>query len=124
MGIDARDFVAFRRFSADWARTHPKPDATIDQVADHIEHVRQVAGIDHVGLGGDYDGTDTYPLGLEDVSGYRVSSRRSWTGLVRRRPRAARARQHAAGHARRRGGRPDLQTTRAPSIATIAELDG
>ena len=40
------------------------------QVVAHLEHVREVAGIDHVGIGGDYDGTDTFPVGLEDVSGY------------------------------------------------------
>ena len=39
-------------------------------MADHVEHVREVAGIDHLGLGGDYDGTDQLPVGLEDVSGY------------------------------------------------------
>ena len=44
--------------------------ATIGQVADHVEHVREVAGIDHVGLGGDYDGVDWLPEGLEDVSTY------------------------------------------------------
>ena len=39
-------------------------------VADHVEHVRDVAGIEHVGIGGDYDGSVTFPAGLEDVSGY------------------------------------------------------
>jgi membrane dipeptidase len=39
-------------------------------VADHIDHVRAVAGIDYIGLGGDYDGMDTGPVGMEDVSGY------------------------------------------------------
>ena len=45
-------------------------NATLSQVADHIEHIRRIAGIDHVGIGGDYDGTDELPLGLEDVSKY------------------------------------------------------
>ena len=40
------------------------------QVADHIDHVREVAGVEHVGLGGDFDGCDPMPAGLEDVSGY------------------------------------------------------
>jgi microsomal dipeptidase-like Zn-dependent dipeptidase len=44
--------------------------ATTAQVADHIEHVRSVAGIDHIGIGGDFDGGVTGPAGLEDVSGY------------------------------------------------------
>jgi len=56
---------------ADWERTHPKPEVTLAMVADHIEHVAKVAGIDHVGIGGDFDGlgVDT-PTGLKDVSCY------------------------------------------------------
>ena len=46
------------------------PPATLDDVVAHVEHVREVAGVDHVGLGGDYDGTDWLPEGLEDVTGY------------------------------------------------------
>jgi membrane dipeptidase len=53
-----------------WLTAHPRPEATIAQVADHVDHVRAVSGIDHVGLGGDYDGCDRQPIGLEDVSGY------------------------------------------------------
>lgn len=49
---------------------HPEPKATLDDVVRHVEHVREVAGIDHVGLGGDYDGVGALPEGLEDVSGY------------------------------------------------------
>ena len=55
---------------AAWDATHPAPKATVQQVADHIDHLRAVAGIDHVGLGGDYDGMETGPVGMEDVSGY------------------------------------------------------
>src|SRR5436190_1651241 len=46
------------------------PHAGVDDVVAHVEHVREVAGVDHVGLGGDYDGTRDLPDGLEDVSGY------------------------------------------------------
>jgi membrane dipeptidase len=53
-----------------WSQTHPKPAATLAQVADHVEHVREVAGVDHVGIGSDFDGVDTLPEGLEDVSCY------------------------------------------------------
>jgi len=49
---------------------HPSPEATLDDVVKHVEHLREVAGIDHIGLGGDYDGTTYQPKGLEDVSGY------------------------------------------------------
>jgi membrane dipeptidase len=48
----------------------PKTPVPLALVADHVEHVRKVAGVDHVGLGGDYDGNDAWPVGLEDVSGY------------------------------------------------------
>jgi membrane dipeptidase len=47
-----------------------EPRATIQDVADHIEHIRDVAGIDHVGIGSDFDGIPTYVSGLEDVSTY------------------------------------------------------
>src|SRR5262249_12422247 len=46
------------------------PRATLAQVADHVEHVREVAGVDHVGIGGDFDGTEDLPDGLADVSCY------------------------------------------------------
>ena len=39
-------------------------------MADHVDHVREVAGLDHIGLGGDYDGASEFPAGMEDVSGY------------------------------------------------------
>ena len=48
----------------------PRPRTTIGMVADHIEHIRRVAGIDHVGIGGDFDGNDAWPEGLDDVSTY------------------------------------------------------
>ena len=55
---------------AEWEAAHPRPGSTLAQVADHIEHVREVAGVEHVGLGGDFDGTDEVTAGLEDVSTY------------------------------------------------------
>lgn len=55
---------------ASWEKANAKPRATVQQVADHIDHIRKVAGIDHIGLGGDYDGMDSAPVGMEDVSGY------------------------------------------------------
>jgi membrane dipeptidase len=53
-----------------WRAENPEPRATLAQVADHIDHVRKVAGIDHIGLGGDFDGITTVIEGLEDVSKY------------------------------------------------------
>ncbi len=61
----------------------PRPRTTIGMVADHIEHIRRVAGIDHVGIGGDFDGNDAWPEGLDDVSTYpklfAELIRRGWT---------------------------------------------
>jgi membrane dipeptidase len=125
VGVDAKDWEAFGRFTAGWQQQHPKPDATIEQVVAHVEHVREVAGIDHVGIGGDYDGTDTFPVGLEDVSGYprlvAALLERSWSEddvakLVR--GNTLRVMRDVEAVAR------DLQTTRGPSLRTFAELDG
>ncbi len=55
---------------ASWKAAHPEPRATLAQVADHVDHVRKVAGIDHVGLGSDFDGISRVPDGLQDVSRY------------------------------------------------------
>ncbi|MCW1100193.1 dipeptidase [Streptomyces sp. RS2] len=69
---------------AAWGAKHPQPRATLRQVADHIEHVREVAGIEHVGIGGDFDGAGTMPDGLEDVSCYpqllQELADRGWSG--------------------------------------------
>jgi len=64
-----RDIASYEQLE-DWRAAHPMPAATVAEVADHVEHVRAVAGIDHVGLGGDFDGTSHLPEGLSDVSGY------------------------------------------------------
>src|SRR3569833_2936170 len=55
---------------AQWDAAHPAPKPTIPEVADQIDHLRAVAGIDHIGLGGDYDGMAGGPVGMEDVSGW------------------------------------------------------
>jgi membrane dipeptidase len=66
-----------------WLARNPRPRATIGQVADHVEHARRVAGAENIGLGGDYDGTDALPEGLDDVSGYprllAELARRGWS---------------------------------------------
>ncbi|QDO87190.1 membrane dipeptidase [Ornithinimicrobium ciconiae] len=69
-GIASTDLEAFEPWVEQYAVTHPRPPATLEQVVTHIEHLREVAGIDHIGLGGDYDGVASLPVGLEDVSGY------------------------------------------------------
>jgi len=66
-----------------WSKAHPVPRATLEQVADHVEHVRKLAGIDHVGIGSDFDGITSVPLGLEGVGDYpnllAELLRRGWT---------------------------------------------
>jgi membrane dipeptidase len=66
-----------------WKAAHPKPVATIAQVADHIDHIARVAGHDHVGIGGDLDGIDSAPEGLQTVAGYPLLFaeliRRGWS---------------------------------------------
>lgn len=54
----------------EWDAANPMPKATLAQVADHIDHIRSLIGTDHIGIGGDFDGVSTLPLGLEDVSTY------------------------------------------------------
>jgi membrane dipeptidase len=68
-GEDPRDPAAWDRFAARWTGP-PAPRAGIDDVVAHLEHVRAVAGIEHVGIGGDFDGTTELPVGLDDVAGY------------------------------------------------------
>ena len=101
------------------------PDATIGQVADHIEHIRDVAGVDHIGLGGDYDGNDSWPVGLEDVSGYpRLFAeliRRGWSETDLRKlagENLLRVLRQAEATALR------LQASRPASTVTIEALDG
>ncbi len=122
-GVDPRDLEALEAFGD--AYPHPCPPATLADVVAHVEHVREVAGVAHVGLGGDFDGTASTPVGLEDVSRYPVLldalRERGWSqadlvalthGNVSRVLRDAEA--VAAG----------LRTVRGPSVATIEQLDG
>jgi membrane dipeptidase len=68
---------------AAWDQAHPKPVTTLAEVADHIDHVRKVAGVDHVGLGSDFDGIPDGPVGLEAVDRYPALleelMRRGWS---------------------------------------------
>jgi membrane dipeptidase len=77
------DTAALNREVSTWDASNPAPRATLADVADHIEHVRKVAGVDHVGIGSDFDGVDALPEGLSDVSTYPALfaelSRRGWT---------------------------------------------
>jgi len=69
-GENPADLNAVFTLLPEWEKSHPRPAATLHQVADHVEHVRDVTGIEHVGIGGDFDGSDRFPVGLDDVSRY------------------------------------------------------
>jgi membrane dipeptidase len=81
-GIQKGD-PAYDALMTELAEQSPPPVATLAEVVTHIEHVREVAGIDHVGIGGDYMGSEAMPEGLEDVSGYprllAALVERNWT---------------------------------------------
>ena len=62
--------AAVEQALATWDVAHPAPQASVATMADHIDHIRAVAGIDHIGIGGDYDGMASGPVGMEDVAGY------------------------------------------------------
>ena len=119
---DASYDEALEKYSAD----HPEPKATIEDVADHIEHVRDVAGIDHVGIGADFFGEPTYMVtGLEDVSRYPYLFaeliRRGWSDAMLEklaRDNLLRLMRGAEQAALR------LQKARPPSFVTIEQLDG
>ena len=124
-GLDHKDISSRQQLLAEWAAGHPRPAAALSQVADHIDHVREVAGVGHVGLGGDYDGTDQLPEGLQDVSCYPALiaelQRRGWSeadcgqlasGNILRVMREAAAAAEA------------ISARRGPSQARIEDLDG
>jgi membrane dipeptidase len=72
-GLDHKNAAARGHLRAEreqWTAGHPRPAVTLAEVAEHVEHVRDVAGIDHVGIGSDYDGVGWLPEGLQDVSCY------------------------------------------------------
>jgi membrane dipeptidase len=54
----------------EWVKANPVPDSTVAQLADHVDRIVKVAGIDHVGVGADFDGMSSVTVGLEDVAGY------------------------------------------------------
>lgn len=109
---------------AAWVQVHPRPPCAVSDVAEHIEHLRQVAGVDHVGLGGDFDGVAALPDGLQGVEGYpallaELASRGwsdgelaklTWHNALR----VLRTTESVAAQERR---------MRGPSLASFTELD-
>jgi membrane dipeptidase len=119
------DTADARRQYDQWEVAHPPPAATLAQVADHIDHVRQVAGVDHVGIGSDFDGIDHVPVGLEDVSKFpelfAELVRRGWSdGDLKKL--AGRNLLRVLRQAESTAAR--LQREREPSTRTIGQLDG
>lgn len=113
------------RLRREFEDEHPRPVADASTVADHLDHMREAAGIDHLGIGGDFDGTAFVPAQLEDVSGYpnlvAELLRRRWSEedlaklTWRNAVRVLRDAEAVARQARSRRG---------PSVATIGALDG
>jgi membrane dipeptidase len=108
-----------------WDKANPAPKATLSMVADHIDHIRTVAGIDHIGIGGDFDGIESVVEGLGDVSTYPAL----FAELLKR--------GYSEGDVQKIAGRnvlrvmrgaeavaQRLQKARPPSLATIDALDG
>jgi membrane dipeptidase len=110
---------------AEWERAHPKPAVGIGDVADHIDHIRRVAGAEHVGLGSDFDGIPEAPAGLDGVDKYPALlaelARRGWSD--------ADLARLAGGNLLRVLAKAEevsarLRATRGPSTATLTQLDG
>jgi membrane dipeptidase len=109
----------------EWERAHPKPAVTISDVADHIDHIRKIAGVDHVGLGSDFDGIPEAPTGLNGVDTYPALlaelARRGWSDADLAKVaganvlRALAKAEEVSAH---------LRATTLPSTATLTQLDG
>ncbi len=127
-GLDPKNVGARGHLRAEreqWTTAHPRPAVRLAEVADHVDHVREVAGVDHVGVGGDYDGVESVPEGLEDVSCYPALIAellgRGWSeadcgklasGNLLRAKRGAEAAAH------------DISARRGPSRARIEDTAG
>jgi len=123
-GIRQADAAAFSSFYRDYRARNPEPPATLEDVVAHCEYVREVAGVDHVGVGGDYDGVEVLPQGMGDVTAYprllTALAQRGWSdddlakltsGNILRVMRGA------------EDGARALQAERGPSLATFEQLD-
>ncbi|MCW2835798.1 MAG: rane dipeptidase [Nocardioides sp.] len=123
-GITEADGARFGPFYDSYRLAHPQPLADLTDVVRHCEHVREVAGIDHVGLGGDYDGVEVLPRGLDDVSRYPALlgalAEAGWSEsdlgrlACRNILRVMRATETGAR---------ELQQRRGPSLARIEDVD-
>ncbi|WP_330887033.1 dipeptidase [Rudaea sp.] len=110
---------------AEWEKAHPAPKVTLAEVADHIEHIAKIAGVDHVGIGSDFDGIPEAPQGLEGVDKYPALlaefARRGWSD--------ADLAKLAGNNVLRVMAQAEtlaakLRAERGPSMARIGQLDG
>jgi membrane dipeptidase len=110
---------------AEWMKAHPEPRVTLSQVADHIEHIRKVAGVDHIGIGSDFDGIPDAPEGLDGVDKFPALlaelARRGWSDQD--------LAKLAGGNLLRAMAQAEavstrLRAARGPSGATLEALDG
>ncbi|HEX6871729.1 MAG TPA: dipeptidase [Micromonosporaceae bacterium] len=118
------DSEPFQQAVRAWLVDHPRPPCDVRDVADHIDHIRQVAGTDHIGLGGDFDGVLSTPDGLAGVDGYPALltelAERGWSD-----PELAKLTWHNAVRVLRdtEAAAGAAQRERGPSQATFAQLD-
>ncbi len=120
-----KDPAERERIEREYFQKNPRPRTPLARAADHIDHARRIAGVDHVGLGGDYDGNDEWPEGMEDVSAYpRLFAelmRRGWTDADLEKlsqGNVLRALEGAEAASLR------LRAARPASTATLESLDG
>jgi membrane dipeptidase len=118
------DSAPFEAALRTWLGANPRPPCDVADAADHVEHVRAVAGVDHVGLGGDFDGIVSTPDGLADVSAYPALleelADRGWSDAELGKltwHNALRVVRDTEVAAR------DAQRLRGPSLAVIDDLD-
>ncbi len=123
--LDAQAWEDRKEFRREWAQAHPEPAATLADVVEHAEHVREIAGIDHIGVGSDFDGVGSLPVGLEDVSRYPALI----AALLERGWSEQDCGKLACGNLLRvlsdaEAAATALQAARPPSAARIDDLDG
>jgi membrane dipeptidase len=121
---EGADAEAIEQAMSGWLVANPAPRATLEQVADHIDHLSGAAGVDHVGIGSDFDGITMVPIGLEDVSKYPALI----AELLRRGYRDDEVARIAGGNLLRvmrevEAVSLELRSARPPSEAQIEELD-
>ena len=124
-GLYIGDPVRAKAALEEWKRAHPRPEVGIGAVADHIGHIREVAGVEHVGLGSDFDGIPDGPAGLDGVDKYPALL----TELAHRGWSDAELGKVAGANVLRVLTKVEevslqLRASQAPSVATLVELDG